>query len=518
LSGRAEPAEAEFRRLVSNDLSKLFGEDWLKDDFATDPQRYEALNRRTFELSSRVANQLLFQFSTRFVERLSAGSIFGSLEALSAAGPILLGAAPYLFSFAHQNRDKAFLNDVRARFHGRPPADLQAKKAWFTDTLNDVNGVTTLIRNVCRLAEAHEHDLTLVSVAASAPAYPGRVQNFTPVGTFALPDYPTMTLAFPPFLDVLEFCDREQFTELIVSTPGLAGLAALAAGKLLNIPLVGIYHTDLPQYIRYYTDDEAMESAAWRYLSWFYGQMDAVMVPSGAYRQQLVAKGFDENKLRLLPHGTDVQAFHPGRRRPEFWTARGAKEGPVVTYVGRVAREKDLDVLIDIYRRLALERPDVTLAIVGDGPFLPQMKSALQRSNVLFTGFLFDDDLGAAYAASDVFVFPSTTDTFGSVVLEAMASGVPVVVSDRGGARELVEHRRNGLVAQGRSTDAFVEAIGCLLDHPEERLQMGRAGRMQAERCSWDNLYTEFWNGRTRDAAALSAAPELALTENEKVG
>src|SRR5262249_44705796 len=160
---------------------------------------------------------------------------------------------------------------------------------------------------------------------------------------------------------------------------------------------------------------------------------------------------------RLLPHGTDTQVFHPRHRNSSFWSARGAKSGPVVTYVGRGAREKDLDVLIDVYRQLAQERPDATLTIVGDGPFLPQMKSALQRSNVIFTGFLFDDALSTAYASSDVFVFPSTTDTFGSVVLEAMASGLPVVVSDRGGARELVDHQHNGLVAQGRAVNAFVD-------------------------------------------------------------
>src|SRR5262249_39991237 len=170
---------------------------------------------------------------------------------------------------------------------------------------------------------------------------------------------------------------------LVISTPGLAGLAALGAGRMLGIPLVGIYHTDLPQYIRYYTDDEGMESAAWSYLRWFYDQMDVVLVPSQAYPDQLAAKGINPTKLRLFPHGTDTEAFQPAHRDNAFWARRGGTiGGPVVTYVGRVAKEKDLDVLIEAYRELARRRPDCTLAVVGDGPFLPEMKRALEGSRV----------------------------------------------------------------------------------------------------------------------------------------
>ena len=128
-------------------------------------------------------------------------------------------------------------------------------------------------------------------------------------------------------------------------------------------------------------EDEAMESAAWRYLRWFYDQMDVVLVPSRAYHQQLIAKGLDAGKLRLFPYGTDLQAFHPSHRDPSFWSKYGAHGAPTVTYVGRVAKEKDLDVLIQVYEQLARRRPECTLCVVGDGPFLAQMKQALAHSN-----------------------------------------------------------------------------------------------------------------------------------------
>ncbi len=403
-----KPAEEEFKRLVSIETKKLFAEDWLKDDFVADPSRYDELNRRTFELACKISNGLFFQFAKKFVKKLSSGSIFGSLEAMSALGPILFGISPYLFSFYHQNRDKPFLSEVSQRFLGvRPDPKTVSKKAWFTDTLTEVNGVTTLVQKMCHQAESHGHHLTLISFAKTAPAYPGRVKNFEPIGHFALPENESITLAFPPFLDILEYCEREQFTELIVSTPGLAGLAALATAKLLNLPLVGIYHTDLPVYIQYYTEDDSMENAAWKYLQWFYGQMDAVYVPSRFYRNQLIQKGFDPAKLRLFPHGTDTEQFHPRYRNRDFWAKYGVNGGPKITYVGRVAKEKDLDVLTEVYAELAKQRPECVLIIVGDGPYLGQMKAALPYPNVVFTGFLFDEELSQAYASSDIFVFPA---------------------------------------------------------------------------------------------------------------
>ena len=431
---------------------------------------------------------------------------------------MLLGIAPYLFAFTHQSRDKQLLSAISQRLLNPPgPDDLPARRAWFTDGLNDVNGVTRVVRRMGELAAATGDDLTLISIADRAPDWSGRVKHFTPVGQFSLPENENVTLAFPPFLDVLEYCDRENFTELIVSTPGPAGLAALAAGKALNLKLVGIYHTDLPQYIRYYTEDEALESASWRYLRWFYEQMDVIYVPSRAYQRALEAKGFAPEKLRLFPHGTDPEKFHPGCRDEAFWGRYAAATGPTVTYVGRVAKEKDLDVLVDVFTRLAQARPDCTLAVVGDGPFLPVMKQRLKIPQVVFTGFLFDADLSRAYASSDVFVFPSPTDTFGNVVLEAMASGVPVVVSDRGGPCEIVEHGRTGLVTKARNAMHLVAAVERLLDDHDLRRAMSAAGRHHAEAHGWDRLYREFWDGLGTHGTDVSTSSSPSPYELERL-
>ncbi len=165
-------------------------------------------------------------------------------------------------------------------------------------------------------------------------------------------------------------------------------------------------------------------------------------------------------------------------------------------YVGRVVIEKDLDILIDVYDLLARRRPECTLAVVGDGPFLSHMKNKLPHPNVVFTGVLLGKDLSQAFASSDIFVFPSTTDTFGNVVLEAMASGLPVVVTDRGGPKEIVQNGRTGQVAKGRNVAQLLQSIESLIDDPELRQSMSLNCRSFAETRSWEHIYQDLWNSQ----------------------
>ena len=263
------------------------------------------------------------------------------------------------------------------------------------------------------------------------------IKNFPPIGEFELPEYELQKLSFPPILQMLDYIQRERFTEIIISTPGPVGLTALLAAKMLNLQTSGIYHTDFPQYIRILTEDSFLESVAWGYMHWFYGQLDTVFVNSEEYRQSWIKRGFDPEKLKILPRGLDTELFHPGRHDSGFFEKFGASNGDVrLLYVGRISREKDLDLLADAYRRLRKEGLPVQLFVVGHGPYSDALEKSLPEA--VFTGYLSGKDLATAYASADIFVFPSTTDTFGNVILEAHASGLPVVVSDSGGPKELV--------------------------------------------------------------------------------
>ena len=167
------------------------------------------------------------------------------------------------------------------------------------------------------------------------------IKNFKPIGEFELPEYELQKLSFPPILQMLDYIQRERFSEVIISTPGPIGLTALLAAKMLNLQTSGIYHTDFPQYVRILTEDSFLESVTWRYMHWFYNQLDTVFVNSEEYRDSWLKRGIDPAKLKIFPRGLDTQLFHPTRRDSRFFEKFGAKNGEIrLLYVGRVSRDR----------------------------------------------------------------------------------------------------------------------------------------------------------------------------------
>ena len=174
-------------------------------------------------------------------------------------------------------------------------------------------------------------------------------------------------------------------------------------------------------------------------MHWLYGQVDTVFVNSEQYRKCWIDRGIDATKIKILPRGLDTHLFTPGRSEPNFWKQFGSNgNGVRLLFVGRVSKEKDLDILVQAFRNLRREKVPVQLSIVGHGPFSKELAEMLPEA--CYTGYLTGTELAKAYASSDLFVFPSTTDTFGNVIIEAQAAGLPVIVSDIGGPR--AGHRR----------------------------------------------------------------------------
>ena len=163
-------------------------------------------------------------------------------------------------------------------------------------------------------------------------------------------------------------------------------------------------------------------------------------------------------------------------------------------YVGRVSKEKSLFNLVDISRRLALIRKGSHLIITGNGPYMTEMKKEVEGMPVTFTGFLEGDDLAEAYASADIFVFPSTTDTFGNVVLEAQASGLPVIVSDQGGPKENLIHGKTGFIVPAKDADAFFETVLKLMDNPGLVQEMKQSARDYTENRSFEAAYMQLWD------------------------
>jgi glycosyltransferase involved in cell wall biosynthesis len=199
--------------------------------------------------------------------------------------------------------------------------------------------------------------------------------------------------------------------------------------------------------------------------------MEEVVVPSAGTRAQLLSRGLPLEKMKPLPRWVDFEQFSPEKRDTFFWSLRGLRGAVTLLYVGRVSREKSLDLLVEAFRSLVDEGSDIALAVIGDGPYRSEMEERLAGYPALFTGYLSGEELQCGYASADLFVFPSATDTFGNVVLEAQASGLPVIVSDEGGPRELMVDGETGVVFRAGNQLSLNNAIRSVVN---DRLRFSR--------------------------------------------
>jgi glycosyltransferase involved in cell wall biosynthesis len=292
---------------------------------------------------------------------------------------------------------------------------------------------------------------------------------------------------------MLDFCYENEFNHIHSATPGPIGLAALAIARILKLPISGTYHTQIPQYAEFLTGDPAVEELSWKYILWYYDQMDTIYAPSRNTMAELVKRGIAAEKIRVYPRGIDVERFNPGKRNGFYESRFGIRSGTKLLYVGRISREKNLHVLQTAFRKLLAGVGNVHLIIVGDGPYLREMKMALAGTPCTFTGYLSGEELCAAYASSDVFVFPSATDTFGNVVLEAQASGLPVIVTDSGGPVENLLPGQSGIVVPANEAGPLEEAMKLLCADAGLRRRMGASARRYMEDRSFEAAFIRTW-------------------------
>ena len=465
-------------------------------------------NRKIFAVTSRLANRLIFHYTNRLMTLPLNAGFFDYLNTIGTIGLVHTLISPYYLAFHHQHKGKELIRDVTNAMPEMHIPEAPEKIALFTDTLDEINGVAITIKRLISTAKKRGVGLTVITSGDSDEHEVDGVKKFTSVGDFVLPEYPELKLNFPPILDVMDFIEREGFTRIHISTPGTVGLLGLLIARMMDIPVAGTYHTDIPQYVRSLTNDEFLEKAAWSYMIWFYSQMEEVMVPSAGTRQQLHSQGLPHERMKPLPRWVDTDAYSPELRNPSFWKGRGIGLGrTVLLYVGRVSREKGLEMLVQAFSELVDSGAPVALAVIGDGPYRAEMEASLFAYPALFTGYLAGEQLQRGYASADLFVFPSATDTFGNVVLEAQASGLPVIVSDEGGPCELMIDGETGSVFRAGSTSDLVSAIRRMLAEPLKITLMG----LNARRFTLD---------KAPDSAATYStilhinSPRITATEN----
>ena len=481
----------------------IVGDPGLLEIIRNGNHRHVDRDEQWFRFVDQVCSRVLRRFSRGLWDHLSGANVFNIFGSLGAAGSLYSLLAPYFVSYGLFGRDRALSYGVADRFNVNPygimPPRNDIKVAHFTDTYYEVNGVATTLRRQADLASRTGKDLTLITCARDHPLQVGRIRNFEPIDVFELPEYPEQKIFIPPFLQILRHIYEDEYTHLHAATPGPVGLTALAAARIMRLPISGTYHTAIPQYAAYLTGDDVIEQLVWRYTLWFYDQMETIYVPSRDTGRELISKGIAEEKILQYPRGVDTREFHPDRRNG-YLQRKYQMNGVIkLLYVGRVSKEKNLHLLSDAFKRLCRERKDLHLIVVGDGPFLEHMKTDLEGWPCTFPGYIYGPELADMYASADLFVFPSTTDTFGNVILESQASGLPVIVTDTGGPCENIIPGETGLIVEGGSVGSLIKGIKTLADDPGLLARMSKAARAYMEERSFEKAFQEHWRLYSRD-------------------
>jgi glycosyltransferase involved in cell wall biosynthesis/predicted metal-dependent phosphoesterase TrpH len=399
----------------------------------------------------------------------------------------LVPAVPYAPSTAFLGAEKAKL---RTRDGDR------RRVALIADGIGQVHGVTHTIEQI-RERGVPGFDVEVIGTD------PGVDRRLPAAAELELPFYAGMKLGVPGVPDLVEALADGDYDLVHVTAPGPAGIAATLLGRITGRPLIASYHTELATYAGLRADG-TLEAVARAGLGAFYNAPVRTLSPSPAADASLAALGIDAAKIGRWERGVDVERFDPAKADP------GAYPGEIkILYAGRLSREKGVDLLADAFLRAHQADPRLHLLLAGGGPEESELRARLGDA-ATFLGWLGGEDLAVAYASADAFLFCSVTDTYGQVILEAGASGLPVIAIAEGGPAALVENRHTGLLCRP-DVDHVAGALLQLAASPELRTKLGSAGARGARARSWERSMSQLAAGyRLALDGAAAAVPTPA--------
>ena len=375
--------------------------------------------------------------------------------------------------------------------------------AIFTDNdFDKINGVTTTLTAALRHAPSslRLRVYTAATLAVDTPEYLA-VRSFG----MPIPFYRDMRMYLPRLFEFVARAKADRIDVIHLTTPGPVGLSALFVAWRLRLPIVGSFHTDLAAYAATLSGSARLGSLMREYMRWPYGKCVKILAPSSHTRRLLIDAKADPAKVDLWLRGVDTTLFSPAKRSQalrDSWHVSSRR--PALLYVGRISKEKQLLTIPAAQDRLHALGVEHRFVIAGGGPLLPELQARMP--DAVFTGPLSRDAVAQVFASADLFVFPSRTDTAGNVVLEAQASGLPVVISGTGGPRENMVAGRTGTVCYRDEPDEWASAIACVLRDEARHSEMRLAARQYALTRTWElamqPLYRTYLDAHMRCATA----------------
>lgn len=354
----------------------------------------------------------------------------------------------------------------------------------------EVNGVARTIGLMAEGLQRRGHSIELVRPRQNGHDFPAHTPGFQTVlrPGVPIPRYTQLRMGMPS-RGALERRWKEERPDIVhVATEGPLGWSALAAGRNLGIPVATDFHTNFHTYTRDYGMAWLARPVA-AYLRSFHNRAGCTMVPTREIAEELGALRFE--RLRVVGRGVNPVVFNPARRSRELRAAWGAGDDTLVALcVSRFAHEKNFALVIRAYEAMHRIRPDMKLILVGDGPLEAELRR--QSDGCVIAGRKVNGELAAHYASADVFLFPSMSETWGNVTLEAMASGLGIVAYDYAAAREVLRHGTSALLAPFGNSAAFIAHAETLAEDPALAATLGQAARGIAEGFTWERVVEDF--------------------------
>jgi len=414
------------------------------------------------------------------------------IQGLSSTIPGIFLSVPFFSSFGHMFGNRELINSLD-RTLGKQSEERPKRILWLTDTLTDLNGVSMTLQTIGRLADEKGYAIKILASLDPQQDHgdlPRSTLLVPPIHEFKVPHYEQLQIRVPSVLRMLKAVYAYNPDEVYISTPGPVGLLGLMMGKMLGTRVSGIYHTDFTLESAEILAEPALSNLIEAYNKWFFNQFDSLLVPTEEYMQLLKERGYRHRHMQRFQRGLRTEHFKPEK------SARLLRAGqpPRLLYVGRVSKDKNLDFLFASYRQLRQTQANVGLSIVGNGPYLEELKQqCCDLPQVEFFGRVDYQQLPKIYTSHDLFLFPSITDTFGMAVLEAQACGLPALVSDIGGPKEIVVNGQTGAVLSVTDPAVWAAALEGILNDlrkdGETYARMSKAARTRVENnYSWDRI------------------------------
>jgi glycosyltransferase involved in cell wall biosynthesis len=361
----------------------------------------------------------------------------------------------------------------------------------------EINGVANTLGRFCDGLRTRGHQVELVRPRQTHDQGLTSDEQLLLCRGWPLPGYPGLQWGHCSMHKLLRRWKRQRPDVLYIATEGPLGLSALRAARRLGIAVVSGFHTNFQQYSSQY-GLSLLTRLLTHYLRWFHNRSKLTLVPSASQRMELERRHFE--RLALLSRGVDSQLFHPAKRLNALRESWGlANDDIAVIHVGRLAPEKNLGLLKRTFTTLQATYPQrrMKLIVIGDGPQRAVLEKELPEG--IFCGSQRGEALASHYASGDVFLFPSLTETFGNVVLEALASGLGVVAYDQAAAAQHIRHGYNGVLAMPGDEHAFCDAACWLLEGQESLRRVRLNARQHASRQGWAAVIEQF-EGQLRGA------------------